>query len=552
MEQPVAPVRRPFRLRTFGLAALLGALVLSTVVAAPPDSAVAAGPVSISGVILDSDGSTAGGQHIEAYLADGGPGWGTFASWDQAALGGEFRLDGLEAGREYRLRINWSTCCGALNTAPSFPGFVTNDPVDTMTQEPGLAALFDPGALGLTGLTVRLEPSTTMTGRVMTQDGTPLPGIELHILPDTDQRDIFRYGSHISTSHAVSAADGTFRAEGLEYIGEELRGYFVRPSIPNTHTGFVGSDPSSGLVPIDQARIFAPVREGITAVDIVIPQVRLPADQILLGRRLSSTDSWGQIMAVGSGTLSVFSLGLPGGVIEDSLAVRTGFEDERVYAPGDWGGVALDWLENENPEASHFEYHDDLVTVDELGDMYLYEGDGHSSLREPERIGWGWSGYRVIPVGDLDRVLDQRGRPDLLAIDRNGDLWLYRGDGEGGFLWPPRQVGNGWNGYDLYAAGDLNRDGRNDILSVDTRGDLWMYAGIGDGTFATRMKVGNGWGTYTLAAGADIDGYMDSTSYPVKTEADIVGRDDATGDLYLYSGLGSGFFDTKRLIATGW
>jgi hypothetical protein len=68
------PCARPFRLRTFGLAALLGALVLSAVVAAPPHSAVAAGPVSISGVILDSDGSTAGGQHIEAYLADGGPG----------------------------------------------------------------------------------------------------------------------------------------------------------------------------------------------------------------------------------------------------------------------------------------------------------------------------------------------------------------------------------------------------------------------------------------------------------------------------------------------
>lgn len=38
----------------------------------------------------------------------------------------------------------------------------------------------------------------------------------------------------------------------------------------------------------------------------------------------------------------------------------------------------------------------------------------------------------------------------------------------------------------------------------------------------------------------------------MKTEADIVGRDDATGDLYLYSGLCSGFFDTKQLIATGW
>lgn len=553
----MAHIRRPLRLRTYGLAALLGALVCSTAVVAPPDSAVAAEPVSISGVIMDSDGSTAGGQHIEAYLPDGGRGWGTLASWDQADLGGEFQLGGLEAGREYRLRINWSTCCGALSTAPSFPGFVTDDPVDTMTQEPGLAGLFVPGPTGLTGLTLRLERSTTMTGRVMTQDGTPLPGIKLNILADTDQRDIFRYGSHLFTSQAFSAADGTFRAEGLEYIGEELRGYFVRPDIPDAHSAYVGPDPSSGLVPVDQARIFAPVREGITGVDIVIPQVRLPADQILLGRPISATGDLrerarGEIMAVGSGTLSVFTIGRPDGVITDSLAVRTGFEDERVYAPGDWGGAALDWLENSNPADSHFERYDDIVTVDDRGDMYLYEGDGHSSLRAPERIGWGWSDYRVIPVGDLDGAPHGAGRPDLLAIDNDGFLKLYRGDGNGGFLWPYPRVGNGWKGFDLYSAGDLNLDGRNDILSVDARGDLWMYAGNGDGTFQMRKKVGNGWGTYTLASGADIDGYDVEGWGSVKSAADIVGRDDATGDLYLYSGLGNGMFATKRLIATGW
>lgn len=547
MELPVCVSRHVPR---WGLLALVAALALSGTVASPGSPAAAADTVSISGVIMDSDGSTAGRQWIEAYLPDGGPGWGTLASYARAELGGEFQLAGLEAGREYRLRINWSNCCGALSTEPSFPGFVTNDPVDTMTQEPGLAALFTPGPSGISGLTVRLEPATSMTGRVVTQDGTPLPDVVVGIYADTDQRDIYRYGSHLFTTSAISAADGTFRADGLEYIGEELRGYFVDPSVPGTHTAYVGSDPSSGLVPIDQARIFAPVPEGITGVDIVIPQVRLPAEQILLGRPISATgDGFGEIMAVGSGTLSVFSIGLPDGIVTDSLAIRTGFEDERVYAPGDWGGVALDWIENVNPGWSHFERYDDIVTVDDRGDMYLYEGDGHSSLREPRRIGWGWSGYRVIPVGDIsgDYV------PDLLAIDPKGDLMLYRGDGEGGFLWPPRQVGNGWIGYELYSAGDLNRDGRNDILSVDSRGDLWMYAGFGDGTFATRVKVGNGWGTYTLAAGADLDGYNDDTGYhSVKTEADIVGRDDATGDLYLYSGLGNGFFDTKRLIATGW
>ena len=79
-----------------------------------------------------------------------------------------------------------------------------------------------------------------------------------------------------------------------------------------------------------------------------------------------------------------------------------------------------------------------------------------------------------------------------------------------------------------------------------------MYAGNGNGTFQMRKKVGNGWGTYTLASGADIDGYYLEGRGIVKGEADIVGRDDATGDLYLYSGRGDGTFLSKRLIATGW
>jgi hypothetical protein len=481
-------------------------------------------------------------------------GYGTSAGWDRADSGGSFSIDGLEAGSEYRLKLNWSRCCNDPRVAPSFAGFFTGDAVDTMTQEPGLAGLFTPGASGLTGLTLHLEPSTTMTGRVVTQDGAPLPGVELYIYAHTDQRDIYRYGSRITVDQPISGADGTFRATGLEYIGAELRGYFVHPTIPGARTAYVGSDPASGLVPVDQARIFVPSPGGITGVDVVIPQVKLPADQILLGRPISASgDRYGEVMAVGSGTLSVFSLGSPDGVLTRSHAMRTGFDDERVYAPGEWGGVARDWIENVNPGWSHFEHYDDIVTVDQRGDMYLYEGDGHASLRAPKRIGWGWSGYRVIPVGDVsgDYIAD------LLAIDTAGYLKLYRGDGKGGFLYPYPRVGNGWKGFDLYSAGDLTRDGRNDILSVDSRGDLWMYAGNGvgsrgDGTFFTRKKVGNGWGTYTLAAGADLDGYFKEGWGTVNGAADIVGRNDATGDLYLYSGRGDGTFLTKRVIATGW
>ena len=171
-------------------------------------------------------------------------------------------------------------------------------------------------------------------------------------------------------------------------------------------------------------------------------------------------------MAVGAGALSVFDL--DNGALTNPQAVRVGFVDERVYAPGGLGRGRPRLVENSNPGSSHFEYRDDIISVDQRGDMYLYEGDGEGHLREPRPIGWGWTGYRVIPAGDLtgDHNID------LLAIDPNGYLKLYRGDGKGGFLSPYPQVGWGWIGFDLYSAGDLTQDGRNDILSVDPGGIL--------------------------------------------------------------------------------
>jgi hypothetical protein len=208
--------------------------------------------------------------------------------------------------------------------------------------------------------------------------------------------------------------------------------------------------------------------------------------------------------------------------------VKAGFAGRKVFAPGDWNGQFSDGSQG----------WPDILSVDARGDMYLHRGSV-DTLGQPTKIGNGWSGYRVIPAGDLTG--DESN--DLLAIDTAGNLKLYAGTGSGGFKYPYLKVGNGWNGYDLYAAGDVTKDGKADILSVDSSGRLWLYAGRGDGRFLTKKQVGNGWGTYTLAAGADLTG--DGIS-------DIVGRDDKTRTLYLYKGRGSGLFMTKVAIATGW
>jgi serine protease len=41
--------------------------------------------------------------------------------------------------------------------------------------------------------------------------------------------------------------------------------------------------------------------------------------------------------------------------------------------------------------------------------------------------------------------------------------------------------------------GDYSSDGRTDVLSVDGNGALWLYRGNGLGGFSGRTASGNGW-----------------------------------------------------------
>ncbi|MFE5941688.1 FG-GAP repeat domain-containing protein [Streptomyces sp. NPDC056480] len=164
---------------------------------------------------------------------------------------------------------------------------------------------------------------------------------------------------------------------------------------------------------------------------------------------------------------------------------------DRLVTPGDIGGAP----------------HADVLARDRSGVLWQHLGTG--DLKKPfaprTRIGGGWQTYRLI-TGGSDLTGD--GRPDLVAVDKAGDQWLYKATGSWSKPFAARvRLGRGWNIYDLVTAtGNLAGAPAGDLLARDKDGVLWLHLGRGDGTFAPRTRIGAGWNHYSeITAVGDLD-----------------------------------------------
>ncbi|MFB7938669.1 FG-GAP repeat domain-containing protein, partial [Streptomyces sp. NPDC056049] len=162
---------------------------------------------------------------------------------------------------------------------------------------------------------------------------------------------------------------------------------------------------------------------------------------------------------------------------------------------------------------------------------------GAVAAGESAPVGGGWQAYdRLETAGNLAGTT----APDVLARDGAGVLWLYQGTGNRAKPLSGRtRIGGGWNTYDrLAAGGDVTGDGRPDLLATDKAGVLWLYPGTGSAStpFSARKRVGGGWGIYN-----EVSAVGNLAGGPA---GDLLARD-RSGVLWLYLGKGDGTFAAR-------
>lgn len=240
-----------------------------------------------------------------------------------------------------------------------------------------------------------------------------------------------------------------------------------------------------------------------------------------------TSDGHADVLAVDSqtGRLRVYP-GDGAGGWQPTIILGSGWATlPKVFTAGTWDGDSVS----------------DVMTQRADGTLWLYPGTGGGGLSSPRQIGSGWQVHdTVFATGDFNGD----GWSDLLARRASdGALFLYAGNGQGGFL-SSRQVGSGWGGFTaLLSPGDFDGDGHPDVLARGRDGSLWLYPGDGAGGWGSPRVVGSGWSGFTsISSPGDFDG--DGFPDVLATTAD--------GTMWLYPGNGSGGWKNPVRIGSGW
>ncbi|MFD8736771.1 trypsin-like serine protease [Streptomyces sp. NPDC059618] len=211
----------------------------------------------------------------------------------------------------------------------------------------------------------------------------------------------------------------------------------------------------------------------------------------------------------------------------------------RAYQGNNWQNAS--WVLQADLDR---DFYQDLIMRDK-GDGKLYRSYmNHASGQfEWMQISSVWGGYKSYAVpGDLTGDA----RPDLVAVDADGSVYLYPGKGTGQFYGRVKIVDKAWKNVRIFGHGDLSGDGRADLLVRNSSGVLYLYRGtqVEKTPFSARVQARTGWNFTSYVANGDVTG---------DGIADVITRDSG-GTLWLYPGTGkasSSLFGTRKSLGTG-
>ncbi|MET9495786.1 trypsin-like serine protease [Streptomyces sp. NPDC006552] len=190
------------------------------------------------------------------------------------------------------------------------------------------------------------------------------------------------------------------------------------------------------------------------------------------------------------------------------------------------------------------DFYQDLIVRDSVdGKLYRDAYDAGTDAFAWKQITSVWGGYKSYAVpGDLTGDA----RPDLVAVDADGSVYLYPGKGDGEFYGKVKVVDKSWKGVKVFGRGDLTGDGKTDLLVRNSSGVLYLYRGtqVEHTPWAARIQARTGWNFTAYATNGDVTG---------DGVADVMARDSG-GTLWLYPGTSkasSDLFGARRSLGTG-